>query len=631
MKKILTMLFLVLSVCTLCACGGKDYITMEHKEKLPASGSKWTVLIYMCGGDMESADSEAVKCLKEMFELEYPENVNVVVETGGASTWHMKGIYSDYLQRFEVQNGGMVLADQKMADNMGDYRTFADFLSWGVRTYPAEHYMTVIWDHGGGSMSGAAFDELYNNDSLNLEEISYAISLAGIKFDIIGFDASLMANLETASALAQYGDYMIASAEYSPACWDYKTSLQCIIDNTNVSPGEISKAICDVAYEKCAENGGGDIASISVVDLSKISTLSQAFDGLAGVMLTAADGLANCAHLQRNMEYNHVYGANSPDEGYSNVVDLGTLAKIVQEDTGTTSDLLGQILSEAVTYTRSGKYHEGDSGLGVFYPLDNNPETVEKYMKVSTSSNYNRYLRSIVINSVSELQDDYHSSWAWIDYMREMQEFEIHASVNEDEFYELGIDGSMDVIKDVGVDIYKYDEKNNTYVYLGCDEEPDAQWETGLFTYNTDKIPMLNGKFVSMNFVGRGGAYMIYSIPAVVNGEQTNIRVAYNPDTDDYEVMGAWAGIDRMNGKSARKIVPIKLGDRITPVLHTREGGYSVGKSFIAGFGGVKVADKRLKSGEYMLEYNVKDIYGNSQDVNGVLLNINSGKKYMTQ
>lgn len=631
MKKFLTMLLMLISMFAICACGEKDYVTMNRAEKADATGSTWTVLIYMCGGDMESEEAKATECLKEMFELDYPENINVVVETGGSTNWHINGIYPDYLQRFEIQKGGMLLADQQTADNMGNYRTLESFLSWGVRTYPANHYMTVIWDHGGGSMTGAAFDELYNDDCLNLEEISYAISLSGVKFDIIGFDASLMASLETASSLAQYGDYMIASAEYSPVCWDYRTALECLMNNPDVSAGDISKVICDAAYAKYEEAGAADIASISVTDLSKISTLSQAFDGLAGVMLTAADGLANCAHLQRNLEYTHVYGANTIDEGYTNMVDLGNLASIVQENTGTTSDILGQTLDEAVIHVRNGKYHDGASGLGVFYPLDNSCETVEQYMDIATSNNYKKYLRSVVINPLSELEDDYHSSWAWLDYMNEMQSLNNYASVNEDEYYELGIDGNMDTVKSVGVDIYRYDKKNEAYVYLGCDEEPDSLWDSGLFTYNTDKVPMLNGHFATINFVGWGGAYRIYSIPALVNGTQTNIRVAYNPDDCTYEVIGTWGGIDSMSGKADRYLKKLKITDRITPILRTKEGAYVTGSSFMAGLGGAKVKEKKLKSGEYLLQYNIKDIYGNNINTSGVLLELSGTKKYMHQ
>ena len=48
-------------------------------------------------------------------------------------------------------------------------------------------------------MNGMAYDELNGNDSLNLEEISYGISAAGVNFDMLSFDSSLMGSLEIAA------------------------------------------------------------------------------------------------------------------------------------------------------------------------------------------------------------------------------------------------------------------------------------------------------------------------------------------------------------------------------------------------------------------------------------------------
>lgn len=41
---------------------------------------------------------------------------------------------------------------QPTAD-MGDYRTLADFVQWGSRTYPADHLAVVVWDHGSAALS----------------------------------------------------------------------------------------------------------------------------------------------------------------------------------------------------------------------------------------------------------------------------------------------------------------------------------------------------------------------------------------------------------------------------------------------------------------------------------------------
>lgn len=608
-KKILCIFLTALTLLILTACGGKNYISMERSKRKDSTGPSWTVLVYMCGGDLESRDGLASECIKEMMDIDYPENVNVVIETGGSSQWHMNGIYPDYLQRFEIQKNGMCLVDQKMADDMGNYKTFTDFLSWGVASYPAEHYMAVIWDHGGSSLGGIAYDELYNDDCLNLEELSYAMNLSGTTFDIIGLDAGMSANLETASALAPYGNYMIASEEFAPECWDYNAAIQCLIDYPNGVTSDICRVICDAAFKKCEEAGTSDIASLSVTDLTKISTLAQSFDGLAGVMLTSTNSIEGCAHLQRNLEYAHVFGANSPEEGYSNAIDLGNLASIVQEDTGSTSDILGQSLSEAVVYNVNGKYHDGASGLSVFYPLDNNSDTVMKYLELDTSENYKQYLKNMVSNT--EQYADYQYSGAWQGYSAEAQSLQVYTSINNDSYYELNLIGNMSLINSVGVNCFAYDKNSEKYMFLGYDEKCDAQWEGGIFTYNPSRLPMLGGHFVTTRYIGWGGNYKIYSIPVMINGEQTNIRAAYSEASGTYEVIGSWKGVDMTSGKTDRTLKKVSFPDRIQPVIYAYDGSYNLGKSFFAGIGGAKLKSKKTPNGTYLLEYAIKDIYGN--------------------
>ena len=79
----------------------------------------------------------------------------------------------------------------------------------------------ILWDHGGGSISGVCFDEI-SDDSLSLREIDTGLlstmKNAGMTdtFEFIGFDACLMSTVETANVLASYSDYMIASEESEP-------------------------------------------------------------------------------------------------------------------------------------------------------------------------------------------------------------------------------------------------------------------------------------------------------------------------------------------------------------------------------------------------------------------------------
>jgi len=61
---------------------------------------------------------------------------------------------------------------------------------------------------------------------MSLVGLDSALKSAGIKFDFIGFDACLMATVETALTMSQYGDYLIASEETEPGVgWYYTRHL----------------------------------------------------------------------------------------------------------------------------------------------------------------------------------------------------------------------------------------------------------------------------------------------------------------------------------------------------------------------------------------------------------------------
>ena len=122
MKKLITLTIAAVTALSLCGCG-RGYVSPERAERKGDNGLNWTVLVYMCGGAQESRHGAASEALKEMCKTDYPENINVIVQTGGCGDWKIDGIYGDYLQRFEMQKDGMYMVDQKLASNMGSYGT----------------------------------------------------------------------------------------------------------------------------------------------------------------------------------------------------------------------------------------------------------------------------------------------------------------------------------------------------------------------------------------------------------------------------------------------------------------------------------------------------------------------------
>ena len=73
----------------LLLCAGCSYESYElgAPEDVGDSSDTWTVLVYMCGSDLESEAGLATDNLIELTGSELGNNVNFVIQTGGASKW----------------------------------------------------------------------------------------------------------------------------------------------------------------------------------------------------------------------------------------------------------------------------------------------------------------------------------------------------------------------------------------------------------------------------------------------------------------------------------------------------------------------------------------------------------------
>ncbi|MEG2117666.1 MAG: clostripain-related cysteine peptidase, partial [Clostridia bacterium] len=330
-KKFLALFISVLLICTIFSgCGDSADIDGDSKTDLSVNTSKdnptddskddstdtWTVMLYLCGTDLESGGGAATSNLNEIFASDLSENVNFLIQTGGTQTWHTDGIDSSKLQRFKVENSQLSLIDQQESASMGAADTLGSFLNWGATKYPADKYMVVFWNHGGGSVSGVEFDELYENDSLSLIELADGLSQAKVPFEVIGFDTCLMATLENAVQIAPYGKYMVASEEYEPGGgWQYTSWLNFLSENIASTGKELGTAICDSYYQKCESAENEAMATLSVVDLSKIEALNAAFEKMASEMIGLTTDVTSFQRFAKGASKAENYGGNTNEEG----------------------------------------------------------------------------------------------------------------------------------------------------------------------------------------------------------------------------------------------------------------------------------------------------------------------------
>lgn len=349
-----------------------------------------TIMVYMCGTDLESKYGMGTSDLQEMMKADIGDNVNLIVYTGGCSQWKNSTISNKVNQIYQVKGGKLVLLDDDAGSvTMTDPDTLTDFIQWCKKEYPANRNMLIFWDHGGGSISGYGYDEKYKSSgSMDLSEINQALKKAGVSFDVIGFDACLMATLETALMLAPYADYLIASEETEPGVgWYYTNWLTDLSKNTSMPTIEIGKKIVDDFVDTCATQCRGQKTTLSVVDLAELEKTVP--DELTAFSKSASELITeNKYQTVSDARYGTREFASSIDQ-----VDLVHLASNMGTEEG--KELADALLS-CVKYNRTSRNMTNAYGLSIYFPyqkVSSVDEVVETYEDIGMDEEYMRCIQ----------------------------------------------------------------------------------------------------------------------------------------------------------------------------------------------------------------------------------------------
>ena len=366
-------------------------VASSAREKFTdtASAGSVTVMVYMCGTDLESKSGMATSDLEEMVSATLGSNINVIVETGGASTWQNQIIKSNTNQRYRVKQGGLETIDAKVGKrSMVDPDTLSDFIQFSASEYPADRYMLILWDHGGGSLTAFGYDELFPGDSMSLDEIDTALKNGGVQFDIVGFDACLMATMETALVASQYGDYLVASEAVEPGTgWYYTNWLSALSENPAMDSLDLGKQIID-DYVKMS--GGNSQTTLSITDLAELSaTAPAAFNAFSSStsQLISGDGFDTVATAR----------SGSRDFSTSSKINQIDLIHFAENLATTESNALAETLREAVKYNRNSTNISHANGLSIYFPyqsLNKVSTAIQTYNAIGLDKSYSDCIKS---------------------------------------------------------------------------------------------------------------------------------------------------------------------------------------------------------------------------------------------
>jgi len=417
--------------CERQATGGETETT-TGLSLTPGERKAWTVLVYMAGDN--NLEGAGVSDLKEMEKVGSSDQVNVVVQfdrSAGALRYY---VVKDGRGKRPVSP---VLADLGQT-NTGQPATLRDFLVWGIQAYPAKHYLTVIWNHGGGwkddnpyrSAGGQARlrRSLFNHsvplpktagkgvtrgwskyrliamddgarDFLDNQELQFALEKAlatvGLpQFDIIGFDACLMSMLEVAYQVKNQAQVLVGSQEEEPnEGWDYAAVLHEVQANPRISPEELGQRIVTGYGAYFARKTPKETITQSALHSARIAAVAQALDTLAAALLAGYSRYSDKLLVIRNNV------SSFQDQDYVDLWDMADLCEqgLNEPAISTAAQQVKQAVAEAVIKEVHQKKRQASPlpffphGISIYWPRamkKETPDTLALYKKLDIVKDY---------------------------------------------------------------------------------------------------------------------------------------------------------------------------------------------------------------------------------------------------
>jgi hypothetical protein len=259
--------------------------------------------------DLSLADNDlppaVIRDLTEMQVIGSDSHIQVIVQVDT-----VQSLGNGQVLRLSIEQGRTTTIENLGERNMADPQILTDFIVWAADRYPSQRRALILWDHGNGYQKpnvGAvrepplhAYGILQDDTDgtaccLSNAVVRQAIENAGIHFDLLGFDASQMGQIETAYEFRNAADLLVFSQETGQSNgWDYTEILRELRNHPGMTPEALAGLIVQTYrdfYEGVfypANPGFEQYLNISAVRLgADMEELTSRVDDLA-IKLTAA-------------------------------------------------------------------------------------------------------------------------------------------------------------------------------------------------------------------------------------------------------------------------------------------------------------------------------------------------------
>jgi len=305
----------------------KSCLTKKKNTLKNFSQPKRTIMIYM------AADNDlrpfAARNIQQMANVGSNHNITIIVHLDIRISNNKK-----ITRRYLIEKDQVLHIDpynpltQQM--DSGNPATLVSFCEWAIKSYPADEYDLILWNHGTGILEpshgkiinpmdlfvfnpsthrleldrsigfmdaidhlnpqqrGVCWDDTTGN-YLSNRKMEIALQticqkfLQGKKFGIIGFDACLMSMIEVSSFIKKYAHVMVGSEEVELGMgWKYDDVLFPFIKD-KLDTFAFARHIVG-AYNKTYQSITNDY-TLSAINLDSIALLESNIDQVAKLLL----------------------------------------------------------------------------------------------------------------------------------------------------------------------------------------------------------------------------------------------------------------------------------------------------------------------------------------------------------
>jgi len=471
-----------------------------------------------------------------------------------------------------------------------------------------------------------------------------------------------MATIETVNALQGIARWMVASEETEPGCgWNYTGFMQALADEPRLNGAMLGKAICDTYAVGCNQAmAAGDI-TLSCIDLTRAGPLLAAWHNVGVEALAAACENPNFFSIYgRGADAAEKYGPNERDRGFTGMVDLGDLVRGAAHALPGTARAIEAALEDCVVYKINGPFRMQSTGLACYYPLDMDRGSLKDYVKISASQAHDYLYEYLIDGQLSWEGAQYASGMSYMKIPSlptpkppEVPEFSKSALPRAPSVADLDLEdfpvtldednNSMlvlgreiaDQLTGVYFELAYISEADDLILFLGRDNDLDADWENGIFKDNFwGYWGAIDGNLVYMELTYESDDYDLYDVPILLNGEECSLRVAYVWEREEFEIIGARRGLDD-NGIADKELILLRPGDEIATLHYVMSLSDEDGEVYQVEIDTFTVTEKtafayeEMGDGDFMFFFEMVDARGESAYSDMVMFTVEDGEIYV--